>query len=304
MLYEGRQNFASEQAFDITLPRMHAGNVGLQVFAIFLEYSLLSGPPRFSQVLRCADLLRERICCLPNVTFIRWREDIDYWERTPNLTGVMLSIEGVDSLEGDMVYVRTTFELGVRFIGLTWNYANWAVDGTREPRQSGFTDKGCQLIRECDQLGIVVDVSHLNERAFWELLELTDRPVLASHSNAASVLAHPRNLSDEQIQAIIMRDGRIGVTFVPPFIHNHQQVTIDDLLRHIERICELGGERHIMFGSDFDGIEHKVAELGHAGQYGNLLEAIKRRYSSEFVNQISHDNALRFLKANLPSRGR
>lgn len=302
MLYEGKQNFASEQEFDVTLPRMRAGNVGLQVFAIFLKDALLSGPPCFSQVLRSVDLLREYICSLPDVSFIRWREDIEHWEHTPNLVGAMLSIEGVDGLEGDMVYLRTAFELGVRFIGLTWNHSNWAVDGTLEPRQAGFTNKGRQFIRECDRLGILIDISHLNERAFWDLLHITERPVFASHSNAAAVLAHPRNLSDEQIQAIIAREGRIGITFVPQFIQHRQQVVIDDLLYHIERICKLGGERHIMFGSDFDGIDDKVVGLSHAGQYGNLLKTIKHRYSTQFSNQVSHYNALQFLKANLPSR--
>lgn len=302
MLYEGKLDFRDVTAFDVTLPRMQAGSVGLQVFAVFLEDALLSGPPRFSQILRGVDLLREKICSLPEVTFLCWHEDIKHWECTPNATGAMLSIEGVEGLEGDMVYVRTAYELGVRFIGLTWNHSNWAVDGTLEPRQAGFTNKGRQFILECDRLGMMLDVSHLNERAFWELMEFTERPVFASHSNSAQVLAHPRNLSDEQIKAIIVRDGRIGVTFVPQFIANRQQVTIDDLLRHIERICELGGKQHIMFGSDFDGMERKVQGLDHAGQYGNLLEAIEHRYSSEFVERIAHSNALQFLKTNLPSR--
>lgn len=302
MLYTGKLDFMSEDALDITLPRIRAGNVGMQVFAVFLEEALLSGPPQFSQILRCIDLLRERICSLPDVSLIRWREDVEHWEQIPQATGALLSIEGVDGLEGDMVYVRTAFELGVRFLGLTWNHSNWAVDGTLEPRQAGFTNKGKQLIRECDKLGMLVDVSHLNERAFWELLELTARPVFASHSNSAHVLAHPRNLSDAQIKAIIERDGRIGITFVPQFISDRQAVTIEDLLRHIDRICELGGEHHIMFGSDFDGIDRKVQGLEHAGRYGNLLEAIEYRYSSEFVNRIAHSNAVQFLKTNLPAR--
>lgn len=302
MLYEGKLDFMSKDALDITLPRMQAGQVSMQVFAVFLEEALISGQPQFSQILRCIDLLRERICSLPDVSLIRWREDVEHWERSPQLTGALLSIEGADGLEGDMVYVRTAYELGVRFLGLTWNHSNWAVDGTMEPRQAGFTNKGRQLIRECDKLGILVDVSHLNERAFWELLELTERPVFASHSNSAHVRKHPRNLSDEQIKAIIDRNGRIGITFVPAFIADSQQVTIEHLLRHIDRICELGGEQHIMFGSDFDGIDDKVQGLEHAGQYGNLLEAIERRYSSEFVNRIAHSNALQFLKTNLPAR--
>lgn len=302
MLYEGSIHFDREDELDVTLPRMLQGGVGMQVFALFLEDSLISGPPRFSQVLRCIDLLRERINALPGVEYIRYREDVERWEQNADCIGALLSLEGVDGLEGDMVYVRTAYELGARFVGLTWNHANWAVDGTMEPRQGGFTSKGRQFIRECDRLGLMIDVSHLNENGFWELLDLTERPIFASHSNSAHVLEHPRNLKDKQIQAIIERNGRIGVTFVPHFIKAAETVTIDDLIRHIDRICELGGEHHVMFGSDFDGIDRKIDKLEHAGQYVHLLEQLDKRYSSTFVKQIAHTNALQFLKTNLPAK--
>ncbi|UHA73864.1 dipeptidase [Paenibacillus sp. 481] len=302
MLYEGKIHFDQEELLDVSLPRMRQGGVGMQVFALYLEDALLTGPPRFSQVLRAIDLLRERIHSHPDVQFIRYREDLDTWARNPNAIGSILSLEGVDGLEGDMVYVRTAYELGARFVGLTWNHANWAVDGTLEPRQGGFTNKGRQFIRECDKLGLMIDVSHLNEHGFWELLDLTGRPIIASHSNAASVRPHPRNLSDEQIKAIIARDGRIGVVFLPTFIREGEHVTIDDLLKHIDRICELGGANHIMFGSDFDGIEEKVERLEHAGHYGNLVEALEKRYTSEFVDGITGGNAFRLLQTYLPQR--
>lgn len=302
MIYENKLDFTNEKIMDVTLPRLYQGQVGLQVFAIFLEESLLSGPPRFSQLLRCIDLLKERICSLPNITFIRWQEDVNNWERSGKQIGAMLSLEGITCLEGDMVYVRTAFDLGVRFVGLTWNHATWAVDGILEPRQAGFSQQGKQFICECNRLGMILDVSHLNEHAFWELLDLTKCPVFASHSNCTSIFPHPRNLTDQQIRAIIERDGRIGVTFVPAFITDKKTVTIKDLLRHIEHICALGGQRHLILGSDFDGIRDKIVNLEHAGQYKNLLTQLARMYSEQVVQQISHLNALQFLQSYLPTR--
>lgn len=302
MLYHGAGRFEKEDDFDVTLPRLKQGGVGMQVFAVFLEDSALAGPPKFAQVLRSIDLLRERINTLPGMRLIRWRDDLERWQQQPDQIGSLLSLEGVDALEGDLVNLRTAYELGVRFIGLTWNHANWAVDGTLEERQAGFTALGRSLIRECDRLGLIIDVSHLNRTAFWELLELTERPIFASHSNAAAVLDHPRNLTDQQIRAIIARDGRIGVTFVPHFIHEGDKASIDHLLRHIEHIAALGGERHLMFGSDFDGIDKKVERLEHAGQYTNLLNELHKRYSPDFVERISSANALTFLATHLPER--
>ena len=123
-----------------------------------------------------------------------------------------------------------------------------------EQRNGGFTERGRQLIEQCHRTGIILDVSHLSQAGFWEMAELTQGPVIASHSNAYSICPHPRNLSDEQIRALIALNGMIGITFVPWFIRSGvERVTPEDVLPHIEKICELGGEKHIMFGSDFDG---------------------------------------------------
>ncbi|MGZ9584557.1 dipeptidase [Paenibacillus marinisediminis] len=302
MLYQGKLDFTEEALLDVTLPRLKQGNVGMQVMALFLERNLITGPPRFSQILRAIDLFREQILKQPNVMPILSKEDVDQWEQNPDKIGMILSLEGVDALEGDLVYLRTAHALGVRFVGLCWNDANWAVDGAQEPRKGGFSTDGIELIRECDRLGLTMDVSHLNERAFWQLLELTERPFIASHSNSAHVMPHVRNLTDEQVRAIIERNGRIGITYVPYFVTEQETAGIDDLMLHIDRICELGGQDHIMLGSDFDGIDRKITGLEHAGQHGNLLAAVERRYGSDFADKLASGNAVRFLKEQLPSR--
>ena len=300
MLYQGKVDFTEESLLDVTLPRMKQGGVGMQVMALFLERNLLTGPPRFSQMLRAIDLYRENVLLQPNVMPILTKKDVAVWEQDANLQGFILSLEGVDALEGDLVYLRTVHALGVRFVGLCWNYANWAADGAQEPRKGGFTLEGIALIKECEKLGITLDVSHLNEHAFWQLLELTDQPIIASHSNAAHVMPHVRNLTDEQIKAIIARNGRIGITYVPYFTAERETVTIEDLLRHVDHFCQLGGEKHVMLGSDFDGIDQKIKGLEHAGQHGILLEAIEQRYGSAFADNIAVHNAMTFLKQQLP----
>lgn len=124
-------------------------------------------------------------------------------------------------------------------------------------------------------------------------MELADYPI-ASHSNARELCDHPRNLNDVQIEAMFSRNGLIDVVFCPEFINpGSQQATIEDLLRHIDHLCALGGESHIGLGSDFDGIFDHVTKLEHAAAYPNLIEALQKRYSEIQVEGFAFRNFLR-----------
>ncbi|KAI7248407.1 hypothetical protein KC345_g11863 [Hortaea werneckii] len=213
----------------------------------------------------------------------------------------MLSLEGVDGLEGNLFYAQLCFELGVRFLGVTWNYANWAADGVLEPRNGGFTEQGRKLIEWCNGSGMLLDVSHLAPAGFWELVERSKRPFIASHSNSAAICGHPRNLSDEQIKALVTLDGRIGLTFVPWFVRDGGGANSDDVRRHIEHVCALGGSKQIMFGSDFDGIDAWVTGLEHPGKYAEFASLLLKYYPEDEVKGWLFDNALTFLKTHLPS---
>jgi membrane dipeptidase len=241
-------------------------------------------------VLTCKDMM-----------WVRTAEELDSCIQNGKI-GALLSLEGVDGLQGQMSLLRIMHQLGIRAAGLTWNHANWAADGAMEPRGGGLSAKGRLFVEECDKLDILLDVSHLSERAFWEVAELSQRPVLASHSNVRAICDHPRNLTDAQIKKLIAKDGLIGVTFVPWFVSEAEVVVIDDLLRHIEHICELGGESHIMLGSDFDGIDKYMKGLTHPGELIALQEALLKRYSASQTEQFMSGNALHFLRKMLPAR--
>jgi len=240
---------------------------------------------------------------LPEISLIRSAADLAELRHAQHRRiGALLSLEGADALGGHLFYVRVLFELGLRMIGLTWNHANWAADGVMEPRQGGVTLRGKQLIKECDQLGMLMDVSHLSEKGFWDLAELTQKPFLASHSNAYAVCAHPRNLKDDQIRAIIAQDGWIGLTFVPYFVveGGTDGVAAERLLPHIERVCELGGAGNVGFGSDFDGVGQWLAGLEHAGKYDTLVNLLYKHYRSEEAEQFLYGNAYRYFLRELP----
>ncbi|MNZ99514.1 Membrane dipeptidase [compost metagenome] len=233
---------------------------------------------------------------------MRTSEDLDYCIREQK-TGALLSLEGVDGLQGQLSMLRVMHQLGVRAAGLTWNHANWAADGALEPRGGGLTAKGRLFVEECGRLGVMLDVSHLSEQAFWDTAELARGPIIASHSNARALCDHPRNLTDDQIKRIIAQHGLIGITYVPWFVSKADVVTVDDVIRHIEHICEQGGEQHIMLGSDFDGIDQYIVGLTQPREVAALYEALLRVYSQRQTDLFMYGNAVRFLRRNLPRIG-
>ncbi|OXS57316.1 hypothetical protein B1A99_17665 [Cohnella sp. CIP 111063] len=290
-------DFAHGQVgLDVTLERMLASGVAVQNFAIYLP-ERYSGD--FRHVLESIDLFHERILREPQMRFIRTKADLRL-VTNDNRIGALLSLEGVDSLHGSLGLLRILQRLGVTTVGITWNRANWAADGVLEPRKGGFTAAGLELVKECNRLGLIMDVSHLSENGFWELLETSRQPVIASHSNASAISPRMRNLTDAQIRALIAAEGVIGITFVPPFVSEEQPVSMDKILPHIDHICALGGKRHIGFGSDFDGIRQWLVGLEHAGKYDRLVNLLLKHYPEDDVELFVYGNWFRFYMAHLP----
>lgn len=285
-----------QDGLDVTLERMLASGVAVQNFAIYLPERYTGD---FRHVLESIDLFHERILREPQIRFIRTKADLRL-VTNDNRIGALLSLEGVDSLYGSLGLLRILQRLGVTTVGITWNRANWAADGVLEPRKGGFTAAGLELVKECNRLGLIMDVSHLSENGFWELLETSRQPVIASHSNASAISPRMRNLTDAQIRALIAAEGVIGITFVPPFVSEEQPVSMDKILPHIDHICALGGKRHIGFGSDFDGIRQWLVGLEHAGKYDRLVNLLLKHYPEEDVELFVYGNWFRFYMAHLP----
>jgi membrane dipeptidase len=283
--------------FDATPDRLKQSGVRLQVFPIYLP-DVVPGNPE--SLFQAAELFWSEILTVNGMKLIRRAGDIETALGEGKI-GALLSLEGVDGLQGNIWALHLLYRLGLRLLGPTWNNANWACDGALEPRGGGFTKPGLQLVTECESLGILLDVSHLSDRGFWDLVECARKPFFASHSNARSLKDHPRNLTDPQIQAIISAEGIIGLTFVPWFVTAQEPATIDDVLRHVEHVCSLGGAEYIAFGSDFDGISRHVQGLEHPGKYPCLAEALLKRYSEDLVKGFLGETAIRFFTKNLPN---
>lgn len=275
----------------VNFPNLVNGNVDIQVFAIFVSTFSSS---RFSLALKSIDDFYQKIN-KQNMIEIATSSDEIVKILDKGCKVAILSLEGAEAIEGDLFKLRTLYRLGVRAIGPTWNYANEVADGILEERGGGLTKFGFSLIDEVNNLGMLLDVSHLSEKGFFEVLEISNKPIHASHSNCRVICNHPRNLTNKQIQSIITIDGMIGVTFVRSFVSDKLNPTIDDLLLHIEHIAQLGGINNIGLGSDFDGA-NTISMLENPRQYDNLINALIDKYNNKQVEGIMGQNWLNYYK--------
>jgi membrane dipeptidase len=194
----------------------------------------------------------------------------------------------------------------LRSIGLVWSRANDFAEGVpfRFPSSPdtgpGLTDAGRELVRACNRLGILVDLSHLNEAGFWDVAGLSDAPLVATHSNAHALCAASRNLTDAQLDAIRDSNGVVGVNFAVTFLREDgsfvPDTPITEIVRHIDYLAGRMGIDHVAFGSDFDGAEIP-AELGGAAGLPKLVAALHSAgYDDDAVAKITHGNWLRVLR--------
>ncbi len=230
-----------------------------------------------------------------HVTFCRSPQEV----KAANAAGkvaVLLSVEGAKNLDCDIARLREARERdGIVMLNLCWNHDN-AVCGAAMDSGSGLTLHGREFVRECQRLGVAVDMSHASECTFYDTLEIAEKPMIASHSNSAVVCPHPRSLTDNQFRSLAASGGGAGVNLCPDFLHEGG-ADIDDAVRHIEHFLALGGERAVFLGTDFDGIDATPRSLTGVQDMGALYEALLRRnYPEELVRAIFYDNLMEILK--------
>lgn len=210
-------------------------------------------------------------------------------------TVALLTVEGGSVLGSQIARVPLLAKQGVKMITLTWNGKNALGSGNNTT--DGLTTFGREAIRALEEHKIVVDVSHLNDAGFADLLDVVSRPFAASHSNLRSVHAHMRNLTDYQFQAICDHGGIVGLNFCKQFISDTQDPSFDDLSYHIDGFLKLGGEDHIALGADYDGAS-VPSWLEPSSQLIKLYKLISNRFGTSLANKLFFDNAHSFFVRN------
>jgi len=277
-----------DDRLDVDLKKWRESPVQVQTFAIYVP-DTVPDEKQYPAVLDMLQIFKEQVI-EPNEDIIHITSKSDLEKLKENELGAILTLEGCYPIGDDLMKLKYLVDEGVRLVGLTWNNSNAIADSITEENPKGLTKFGKEVVEYLNNEDIWVDVSHLSVPGFYDVMRLAKYPI-ASHSNARGVHPAPRNLMDEQIEALIKRDGLIGIVLYPMFINGNEEATIAEVLKHIRYFVNKGAENQLCLGSDFDGIANKVTDLQSIAQYNNLLKRIDEEFP-EVYEKIKGRNFL------------
>ncbi len=215
-------------------------------------------------------------------------------------------IEGAEAIDPDLHTLEVLYQAGLRSIGPVWSRPTIFGHGVpfRYPSDPdigpGLTDHGLRLVKRCDELGVMIDLSHLNAAGFWDVARHSTKPLVATHSNAHGICPHSRNLTDDQLAAIKDSDGMVGLNFAVAFLRDDGRmiadVPLNQMLRHLDYLIEHLGEDRVGLGSDYDGaiVPEDVTTVA---DLPNLRQAMaKHGYDDALMTKLCHGNWLRVLE--------
>lgn len=219
---------------------------------------------------------------------------------------ILMGIEGLRAIGTNLDWLDTLYELGFRHASLTWNEENALGTGVAGDEKRGLTLAGIECVKKMEKLGMIIDLSHANDKTFWDIYDNTTGVLIASHSNCRELCNHKRNLTDEQIKAIALRDGVIGVNAYKRFVAiDPAKQNLSRFVDHIEHIISLVGVRHVALGFDFceylykDKLESEINPSGleNASKAKDILaELQKRGYDESDIRKIAHENFMRVIE--------
>ena len=232
---------------------------------------------------------------------------------TAGAMAAVMHIEGVEAIDADLRMLDVLHAAGLRSIGMVWSRNNIFANGVpmRFPSPpdigDGLTEAGTRLVRRCNELGILLDLSHLNEKGFWDVARLSDAPLVATHSNVHALCPVSRNLTDRQLAAIAESNGVVGLNFATAFLREDGAMNADTglevMVRHLDGLVERLGEDGVALGSDFDGAIIP-SPIGDAAGLPRLFEALERHgYGVALIEKIAHQNWLGVLDRTWKTSG-
>lgn len=219
-----------------------------------------------------------------------------------NKLGTIITVENGLALDGNIDNLYKLYKKDVRMMTLTWNGENQLGSGVLSNNDIGLTSFGKKCINKMNNINMIIDVSHSSPKTFWDILNISTKPVIASHSNVYKICKNKRNLTDTQIKEIAKSNGLIGVTFYDKFLTYKNSANVQDIINHISYICNLVGKEYVCIGSDFDGIEKEglPENLKGVKDIMKLEECmLYNGFSKEDIQDIMGNNLIRFLKNNL-----
>lgn len=305
----------------INISKLQAGDYLLQCFAMFVMYKneKIENYSPYDYCNKMIDRYEKEIdLCKDYIKPALKYSDIEN-NINNNIITSLLTIEEGGVLEGKIENLEHFYNRGVRLMTLTWNFNNEIghpnIDFTSLPEQSvrkqdvvflpntkdGLTDFGKKVVRKMNELGMVIDCSHAGDKTFYDVIELSKKPIVCSHSCSRSICNHVRNMTDDMLLKLKENGGVVGINYCHDFIKDSDGcASIKDIVKHIVYIKNLIGIDYIGLGSDFDGIENDNIELKDASLMPLLIEELqKQNFTNEEIEKITYKNVLRVFKDNL-----
>ena len=278
-------------AGQLDLTRLSAYRPAAQIFAVCTPADFPGGYRQFLPRL-VSELEENRNL----VTLCRSAGDIRQSAEDGKIAA-LIAIEGAEHFGCSIDGLHRAYELGVRSVNLTWNFDN-ALAGAAMDSGKGLTEQGRTFVREAQEMGVMMDLSHASERTFWDTLAIAEKPVYATHSDAMALCHHLRNLTDAQFQALARTGGGAGVNLYPEFLGLTRD--LDAVIAHIEHFLALGGEQAVFLGTDFDGIDQTPEGLNGVEDMERLYDGLLRRnYPEQLVQDIFYNNLRNILERSL-----
>lgn len=311
---KGEPGSVLENSLHIDLQKMEKGDYLLQNFALFVHLEKTKQP--FEQAMKMADLFfTEMEAHQDKIGIVRSWADIEK-NRKEGRMSAMLTLEEGGICQGELSYLRDFYRLGARMMTLTWNFQNELgfpnkriSQGEDRPfvsvpdTENGLTEKGIQFVEEMERLGMIIDISHLNDAGIWDVFRHTKKPFVASHSNARALASHPRNLTDEMIKALSQRGGVAGINYCALFLRDGDYQAgkpeyswCRDMVAHMKHMKQVGGIDVIGLGSDFDGISSTVEMKDCSGMQMLADEMSAQGFTTGEIEAVFHKNVLRVYK--------
>ena len=309
--YRGDEENLVHNTLCVNLERMRQAEIWIQYFACFVnvgkyERELQSGQGTTGEAWEMA--WQEALHLIKRL----WREESDRIQIIGSCSeaeeigsqkiAAFPTVEEGGVLNGRVERLEELYQKGVRLLTLTWNYENCiGYPNSRSVKfmRQGLKPFGFEVVERMNELGMIIDVSHLSDGGFWDCIQKSKAPIVASHSNTRALCDHPRNLSDEMLRALAEKGGAAGLNFYPAFLKEKGRVTTADIARHAKYMIETAGEDVVAIGTDFDGfeIEIKKGYISHPGETELVWESCKKAGITERqLDKIRWQNAWRVMK--------
>lgn len=266
-----------------------------QFFAAWVDMEQYSNNPT-DRAIHLIELLRKSIKKHNELIEIAYNATEARAIMNSGRVAAILCIEDGVALNGKLERLENFYNLGIRLITLTWNNRNSIADGALVEDAWGLTQFGRQVVAKINSLGIIIDVAHLAPKGFYEVLELSNAPIIASHTCMDAICKHPRNLTDHQCKELTKNNGVIGITLCTSFLNGSNNASIYDVVFHIEHLLDLVGDKHIALGSDFDGACYLPEGLATTAHFNRLFDILLNRgIKQKTIESLAAGNMLRIM---------